>query len=309
MHLFILILFSFIVSVLPVRAEEPFLAETQTYENPTIDDARAHAIVLAGSPQDVRKLINSGYDLNKPYLCNTLLSTAVKSIARQENVKESHIDALKKILLLLNNGADVNLRACTDDGMKPLSWAVSLPFLLINEENNTIKALRNQIKNSADYCDYPDIVSKPCRYVQPDEQQKIEQSIHASYKQRMQDLLPYMMKAIKLLIKRGADVNMADYQKQTPLHYAAGIPEEMTTEPLQYLLTHGAKPNQLNTYGQNPLFIAYAAKNPNNVNTLLEYGADGTIRDKYEFLFNQSKTASFRVVITKDSSVLMEILY
>ena len=275
----------------------------------TIDDARAHAIVLAGSPKDVRKLINSGYDLNKPYLCNTLLSTAVKSIAQEENITQSHIDALKKILLLLNNGADVNLRACTDDGMQPLSWAVSLPFLLLNEENNAIKALRNQIKNSADYCDYPNIATKPCRYIQPAEQQKIEQSIHATYKQRMDNLLPYMMKAIKLLIKRGADVNMADYQQQTPLHYAAGIPEELTAEPLQYLLTHGANANRLNAYGQNPLFIAHAAKNQNNVNLLLEYGADGTTRDKYEFLFNQSTTATFRVLITKDSAVLMEILY
>ena len=77
--------------------EEPLFEEPNAYAEPAIDDARAHAIVLAGSPKDVRTLINSGYDLNKPYLCNTLLSTAVKSVTREPSITEPPVDALKKL--------------------------------------------------------------------------------------------------------------------------------------------------------------------------------------------------------------------
>ena len=35
-----------------------------------ISDEQAHEIVLTGTPDDVKKLIQSGYDVNKVYLCN-----------------------------------------------------------------------------------------------------------------------------------------------------------------------------------------------------------------------------------------------
>ena len=38
-----------------------------------ISDEQAHEIVLTGTPDDVKKLIQSGYDVNGVYLCNTLM--------------------------------------------------------------------------------------------------------------------------------------------------------------------------------------------------------------------------------------------
>ncbi len=44
-----------------------------------ISDEQAHEIVVRGTPDNVKKLLQSGYNVNKVYLCNTLLNTAIKS--------------------------------------------------------------------------------------------------------------------------------------------------------------------------------------------------------------------------------------
>ena len=273
-----------------------------------IDPAQAYAVVLTGSPSEVKKLLHAGYDVNQPYGCNTLLSAAVRSAAHHQTLPETPDDALRKISLLLNNGADVNFNPCPDGALLPLSWALSLPSLIENEQEQMLKSLDNQIANTADYCDFPMVTSKPCRYLTADEKAKIVSSIKDDFRIKTQKLMPDLMRIIKLLVKRGADINKEDFNKQTALHYAASMPKEFALEPLKYLLFKGANPIAQNQEGQTPLFFAQALDNKEAVNLLMQYGADATIQDVYGFMFNQSLTAVFRRIID-DTTILLEIIY
>lgn len=279
-------------------------AQSQT----AIDPAQAYAVALTGTPNDLKKLLHAGYDVNQPYKCNTLLTAAVKSAAHPETLPETPDDALRKISLLLNNGADVNFNPCPDSGLLPLSWALSLPSLLANEQEEVLKSLDNQISNTADYCDYPNIVSKPCRYLTADEKAKIVAAIKKDFENKTQKLMPDLMRIVKLLVKRGAFINQKDYNKQTALHYAAAMPANVALEPLKYILSKGANPVAKNSEGQTPLFFAQALNNQPAVNLLMQYGSDATIQDTYGFMFNQSLTATFRRIMD-DETVLLEIIY
>ena len=116
------------------------------------------------------------------------------------------------------------------------------------------------------------------------------------------------MRMIKLLVRRGAMINKADFNEQTALHYAAAMPADTAMEPLKYLLSKGANPVAKNAEGQTPLFFAQALNNQVAVNLLMQYGSDATIQDSYGFMFNQSLTATFRRIID-DKSILLEIIY
>lgn len=86
-----------------------------------ISDEQAHEIVLNGTPEDVKKLLETGYDVNKVYLCNTLLNSAIKSLVQTQIGIEKPEDVLKKIKILVDNGADVNKAGCPGKVFLPLS--------------------------------------------------------------------------------------------------------------------------------------------------------------------------------------------
>lgn len=274
-----------------------------------IDPAQAYAVALKGTPSDLKKLLHAGYEVNRPYKCNTLLTAAIKSGSEEPVLPETQDDTLHKITLLLNAGADINFTPCPESGMFPLSWAIALPLLVEEQEKEALNAFENQVANTADYCDYQVVTPKPCRYLTEEEQHKIKTHIREQFSQQQQRLRPLHMRIIKLLLNRGADINKSDFSAQTPLLYASALPDEFAFETVQYLLSQGAKTNTVNTENQTPLFFAQARNHPNIANLLMEYGADPTVQDTYGFLFNQSKTATFRTVMTDEDSILLEILY
>jgi uncharacterized protein len=73
------------------------------------------------------------------------------------------------------------------------------------------------------------------------------------------------------LIDEGADVNAAQGDGTTPLHWAA---YKLDTELVRVLLEHGAKPDAKNLYGASPLGEAVKAGNVELVQVLLEAGAE-----------------------------------
>lgn len=89
------------------------------------------------------------------------------------------------------------------------------------------------------------------------------------------------MKAMELLIRHGADVNLADRAGSTPLHLAAATPNP---DMIKLLLAHGAKVNAVNRGGYTPLYFLAAGgaacrddkKIEQAVDTLVSNGADTT---------------------------------
>jgi uncharacterized protein len=78
-------------------------------------------------------------------------------------------------------------------------------------------------------------------------------------------------KAVESLLKQGADVNAADADGSTPLHWAA---EANDLESAQLLLRMGANAKARNRYGVTPLSLAAGNGNAALIDFLLKAGAD-----------------------------------
>src|SRR5947207_8975252 len=78
-------------------------------------------------------------------------------------------------------------------------------------------------------------------------------------------------KAALAMIAAGADVNQAQPDGATPLHWAV---YRVDRELVATLLKTGAKPNVVNKYGASPLTEAVRVANAEMVGMLLEVGAD-----------------------------------
>lgn len=80
------------------------------------------------------------------------------------------------------------------------------------------------------------------------------------------------------LADNGADVNLADYDCYTPLHYAVQPDGDPATVNL--LLEKGARVNQKNCLGETPLHLAAYLGCADMVQLLLANGADSNARDR-----------------------------
>jgi uncharacterized protein len=96
------------------------------------------------------------------------------------------------------------------------------------------------------------------------------------------------------LIDAGADVNAAQRDGTTPLHWAA---YRVQTELVRRLLAQGAQADVMNRFGASPLGEAVKAANPEIVQLLLEAGADpdSTNQDGQTALMLSVRTGSVDV--------------
>lgn len=172
-------------------------------------------------------------------------------IANGENVNDRERDGLTPLMvaaqkgksavtkMLIDNGADVN--AQDNYGMTPLVHALQNTWL------------RTKIRHMAN-------------------------SIKALTASSQADALHYLFSNIKrnnavaqMLILHGANLNLVDSKKMTPLMYAAIFGNNEITE---LLLSKGADVNAKNNDGVTPLMMAILAGKLNIVTKMIEYGAD-----------------------------------
>ena len=267
-----------------------------------ISDEQAHLIVLNGTPEDVKQLIQSGYDVNNIYSCSSFLNTAVKSAAIGAQMSRHPSYALEKIKILVENGADVNLVPCPEMSMTALQWAISLPSEVKYLEYTVNDKIDNNIKNKKGYCDFPGIVSKPCSEINDNERENIRLAIEQTLKSTYTSLIPYFMEIVDYLVKQGADINSATGGtiNASPLHFAAMNSDDITIEPLNYLIKKKANLNVQDTKGNTPLFWAYASGNYRAVDALIDAGADKNIKNKEGAFYNEVKSINKRLFLNED---------
>ncbi len=266
-----------------------------------ISDEKAHEIVMDGTPDDVRKLLNSGYDVNKIYLCNTLLNTAVKSTTLGQNALQHPLQALEKIKILINSGADVNLIPCPKNSMSALHWAVSLPRSTEFLEQEIYSRLEDLPQVEGE-CNFPTVVSKPCKDITAEDIEKIKVTMQNGFTAKIKYLAPYFIEIIKYLVDSGAQINANEEigMKVSPLHLAAQNPENITLEPLQYLIKKNADINATDAMGNTALFYAFGNGNTKTVELLIKAGADTNIRNIDGGLYNEVTAEIQRVTLSDD---------
>jgi len=86
------------------------------------------------------------------------------------------------------------------------------------------------------------------------------------------------LEAVKLLIQRGADVNLVDRAGWSPLHFAVYFSTE--TAVIDALIAGGAKLNAQNDRGITPLYFASITGHESQVKRLIAAGADRNVASK-----------------------------
>lgn len=270
-----------IIAIVFSNVEEAYTQITM----PQISDEQAHIVVLTGSPAEVKKILENNSDIDRVFLCNTLLNTAIKSMVNGPNAQFPNY-AIEKVKILIDAGADVNKVGC-DRVLTPLGWASILPVQFVEAEHDENKALEELVKTGAEYCNLPNIISKPCKDITPAELKSIKEKIHQIYLEARTGHNPLFLDMLKLLIENGADIHQKDFAGQTALHRAALTPKGGTLELIKYLIAQGADVNAKDSEGNTPLFIAYAVKNDEVVNLLINSGADTTIKNNLGATYNR----------------------
>ena len=283
-------------------------ASLQAQNTPSqISDEQAHEIVLTGTPDDVKKLIQSGYDVNKVYQCNTLLNVAVKSAVYSRNANKHPTYALEKIKLLTKAGANINKVSCIGISMPALHWAVALPSLIPDMERDVNIAIDEKIKNKIGECNFPGIVSKPCGEITSEEREEIRIAIKGAMQLAYRKFIPYFMEIIDFLVESGADINLkAGTIGTAPLHIAATNPQDVTLEPLQYLIAKGANLNIQDNNGNTPLFWAYGVNNAKAVDILINAGANTAIINKEGVIYKDVEGKKIRGFMDNNANMILD---
>ena len=283
-------------------------ASLQAQNTPSqISDEQAHEIVLTGTPDDVKKLIQSGYDVNKVYLASTLLITAVKSASYATQTHSTPQQALEKIRILVEAGAKVDITPHAGFAMTALDWAIVSPVKAMEAENLVNKIFEEKIVKGEGQCKIPNVIDKPCKDITAEDKKVIKKAIHSVYVTIVKKWMPNYMEIIKYLIANGSNINNnSNVKKITPIHLATMNPSEITIEPLIFLIQHGANINVQDEDGNTPLFWAYGSGDKQIVLLLKEAGADENIKNHKGLLYNQVTAIKTKVNIGEDNQLTVQ---
>ncbi len=106
---------------------------------------------------------------------------------------------------------------------------------------------------------------------------------------------------IQLLLENGADINIITTHGDTGLMYLARD-ENDTSELIRLFIKSGADINKQNEFGHTPLFFAAEHGHKNNIQTLLELGANPKITE------NDGSTALMKAIFAERPTEIIRIL-
>ncbi|MFN4152411.1 MAG: ankyrin repeat domain-containing protein, partial [Candidatus Sericytochromatia bacterium] len=114
--------------------------------------------------------------------------------------------------------------------------------------------------------------------------------------------LSYDLKISKLLIQKGARLNIKDYEGNNPLMLAS---ENGSLETIKFLVSKGFKINDKNNLGQTALNFAVRGSNQAVIEYLINNGADATNSHlKYDLIYTYN--TSFRNVLFENIDLLLK---
>ncbi len=182
---------------------------------------------------------------------------------------------VETIKLLLNAHADINAK--DNAGFTPLMHAINgeksreiVTLLLENGANpSNISKDKLTAMRLATVHDRPEIVQDILTF-------SSTPLSDSDYSYALQYASRNSFALMKSCITHGADVNMRDFDGETPLIYAC---RSGSYNAAKFLLERGADPNLSIAESATPLMIAAKAGNPEIVNLLIEKGAKTDVKD------------------------------
>ncbi len=197
-----------------------------------------HGAAELGSGPIVQLLIDNGakFDLRGGPLGRTPLEVALQS-----------------------RGNDSSVKALLDAGVKLVpdqEDARGTTLLHLASQNGYLHIMRELIASGAN--------TNAKSYLTPAKKKLVDTPVLSAVKNDETD-------AVVMLIRRGAELNVKDHLGGTPLWYAKGLHDGITT---RMLVNGGADPNLLGPDGEPPLLEALRLGKEEKVRVLLQMGAD-----------------------------------
>lgn len=266
-------------------------------------------IMLEGTPDDLRNLIKDGFDVNSTYNGTTPLFKAIDTIPYAFGAVTSQIspdNALEKVKIILESGANPNQESGSKLRVLPLESAIHIPFKINGYEKTFYDALVDVIKSGVDnnYC----IVNfaKSCDAVTQEDLDLLKYKINQAYKIASQSADDYVLKTVTLLVENGADVNAKDSDGKPVIFSALVGTRPVDLEILKFLISKGADVNIRDAQGNTPLFFAFG--NQAAVDILLAAGADKSLYNYSGMRYDEYTKRTKSSYVDADGSVKSEYL-
>ena len=266
-------------------------------------------IMLEGSPDDLHKLIKDGFDVNLTYNGTTPLFKAIDTIPYAFGAVTSQIspdNALEKVKIILESGANPNHESGSKLRILPLESAIHIPFKINGYEKTFYDALVDVIKSGVDnnYC----VVNfaKSCDAVTQEDLDLLKYKINQAYKIASQSADDYVLKTVALLVENGADVNAKGSDGKPVIFSALVGTRPVDLEILKFLISKGADVNIRDAQGNTPLF--YASGNQAAVDILLAAGADKSLYNYSGMRYDEYTKRTKSSFVDADGSVKSEYL-
>ncbi|MEO2282059.1 ankyrin repeat domain-containing protein [Pseudoalteromonas pernae] len=277
---------------------------TSSNETVNINADSLHQAISGGSIENVKSLLAQKAPIN----------------AVDKNGNSSLIIAIENgnediVKLLIESGADINQRGRW--GTIPIleaSWHGNLSMIRLlidngvnlNAVNNAgLPAIHSAVLGRNPEVSIPELV-------------KAGQSVHVRNEKTgtppiIKAVINEKLRALKVLIELGANINDRNMKWKTPLHYS--MPANYHRNPkvllsiTKLLIEHGADVNLTDREENTPLFYAAEYGEPELIHTLIEAGANVNLKNKSQstplltFLSTSNDYKSFQLLVNAGADI------